>query len=126
MAGGAANIEGVVLEYFTNIFRANSGSTPELTTNTVDHRVNGEMNSQLTKIITSEEVKHVIFEMPADKSPKGLTCMIREAELRGTLTGIKISRDSSTVSHILFVDDTYIFCTGSTEEGMEVMRITGL
>ncbi|GAA0170996.1 hypothetical protein LIER_25137 [Lithospermum erythrorhizon] len=49
--------------------------------------------------------------------------MIREAEVRKALTGIQISRDSPSVSHILFVDDTFISCQASATEGNEVMRI---
>ncbi|GAA0158394.1 hypothetical protein LIER_15439 [Lithospermum erythrorhizon] len=57
------------------------------------------------------------------KMVEGLTCMIREAELRRSLTGIKISRDSPSISHILFADDTIIFCKASSVERAEIMRI---
>ncbi|GAA0160613.1 hypothetical protein LIER_17131 [Lithospermum erythrorhizon] len=54
---------------------------------------------------------------------EGLMCMLREVELRKSLTGIKISRESPSISHILFADDTMIFCKAVVEEGNEVMRI---
>ncbi|GAA0139922.1 hypothetical protein LIER_01375 [Lithospermum erythrorhizon] len=54
---------------------------------------------------------------------KGLSSMIREAELMKSLSGIKISRESPSISHILFVDDTIIFGKASRNEGAEIMRI---
>ncbi|GAA0153208.1 hypothetical protein LIER_11504 [Lithospermum erythrorhizon] len=53
------------------------------------------MNHQLTRVITSEEVKNTVFDMPADKSlgpDEGLTCMIREAEVRKALTGDEVMK----------------------------------
>ncbi|GAA0149554.1 hypothetical protein LIER_36952 [Lithospermum erythrorhizon] len=102
--------------HFDSIFRANDHSNPELATRTVNHQVSEEMNQQLTRVVTCEEVKRVVFEMPADKSPgpdEWLTCMIREAKDRKTIRGIKISRDSPSVSHILFADDTFIFLSSN-------------
>ncbi|GAA0186350.1 hypothetical protein LIER_33638 [Lithospermum erythrorhizon] len=49
--------------------------------------------------------------------------MLREAEERKTLSGIKIARESPSVSHILFADDTLLFCKASVAEGLEVMRV---
>ncbi|GAA0143480.1 hypothetical protein LIER_04153 [Lithospermum erythrorhizon] len=53
---------------------------------------------------------------------EGLTCMLRDAEIKKGLTGIKISRESPKINHILFTDDTMIFCKANKEEGNEVMR----
>ncbi|GAA0175043.1 hypothetical protein LIER_28300 [Lithospermum erythrorhizon] len=47
------------------------------------------MNHQLTRAITSEEVRRVVFEMPVDKSPgpdEELTSMLRAAEERKALS----------------------------------------
>ncbi|GAA0145075.1 hypothetical protein LIER_42842 [Lithospermum erythrorhizon] len=74
------------------------------------------MNRQLTRVITSEEVKRDVFEMPADKSlglDEELICLLREAEMKKGLTAIKISRESPIISHILFADDTMIFYKAS-------------
>ncbi|GAA0141496.1 hypothetical protein LIER_02628 [Lithospermum erythrorhizon] len=49
--------------------------------------------------------------------------MIREAELRKSLSGIKITRKSPSISHILFADDTIIFGKALRNEGAEIMRI---
>ncbi|GAA0144865.1 hypothetical protein LIER_36028 [Lithospermum erythrorhizon] len=52
-----------------------------------------------------------------------LTCMLRAAEERGALSGIRISRESPSISHILFADDTMIFSKAGVTEGEEVTRI---
>ncbi|GAA0166060.1 hypothetical protein LIER_21307 [Lithospermum erythrorhizon] len=53
---------------------------------------------------------------------KGLTCMLHSKE-RKALTGIKISRESPSISHILFADDTMLFCKASVSESQEIMSI---
>ncbi|GAA0176209.1 hypothetical protein LIER_42041 [Lithospermum erythrorhizon] len=49
--------------------------------------------------------------------------MLREAEEWKVLTGVKISAGSPSVSHILFEDDTLIFCKATIEEGGTVILI---
>ena len=40
---------------------------------------------------------------------EGLSCMIRKAEERGDLEGVKVcSREAPTISHLLFADDSLI------------------
>jgi len=39
---------------------------------------------------------------------EGLSCMIRGAEERGDLEGVKVCRDAPMVSHLLFADDSLI------------------
>ncbi|GAA0176383.1 hypothetical protein LIER_29387 [Lithospermum erythrorhizon] len=62
-------IKEVVLHYFENIFRANEVCQPDNVLGVVSGRVTSEMNQQLTKRISCELVKKVVFEMPPDKSP---------------------------------------------------------
>ncbi|GAA0174293.1 hypothetical protein LIER_27715 [Lithospermum erythrorhizon] len=49
--------------------------------------------------------------------------MLREAEERKGLTGIKISRESPSISHILCADDTMIFCKANGSEAVEIVSI---
>ncbi|GAA0185648.1 hypothetical protein LIER_32936 [Lithospermum erythrorhizon] len=66
---GSTEVENLVLDYFKDMFSANVNCDPDITIGAVDHRVTEEMNNRLTRKVTSEEVKRVLFEMPADKSP---------------------------------------------------------
>ncbi|GAA0143650.1 hypothetical protein LIER_35780 [Lithospermum erythrorhizon] len=63
---GTAEVEEVVLDYFGDMFKANDNCDPDVTMDTVDRKVTEEMNSRLTKKVTSEEVKRAVFEMSAD------------------------------------------------------------
>ncbi|KAF7153626.1 hypothetical protein RHSIM_Rhsim01G0011800 [Rhododendron simsii] len=42
--------------------------------------------------------------------------MLRKAELRKSIHGIRINRGSPPVSHLLFADDTMVFCKASRKE----------
>ncbi|GAA0170143.1 hypothetical protein LIER_24472 [Lithospermum erythrorhizon] len=59
------------------IFSSNSVCHPQKATQSVDHRVTKEMNLQLTRVVTSEEDKRAVFEMPVEKSPEpdGMTVL---------------------------------------------------
>ncbi|GAA0153263.1 hypothetical protein LIER_43218 [Lithospermum erythrorhizon] len=54
---------------------------------------------------------------------EGLTYMTRKAEERKALTGVKISKESPSISHIRFADDTMLFCKASARESQMVIRI---
>ncbi|GAA0163636.1 hypothetical protein LIER_19450 [Lithospermum erythrorhizon] len=54
---------------------------------------------------------------------EGLTCMLHNAEERKTLSGVKISRASPSITHVRFADDTMLFCKASVGEGKEIMRV---
>ncbi|GAA0139421.1 hypothetical protein LIER_35086 [Lithospermum erythrorhizon] len=54
---------------------------------------------------------------------EGLTSMLRMMEARRALTGLKIRRGSPSVSHILFAEDTFVFCRATVEEGETFMQI---
>lgn len=39
---------------------------------------------------------------------EGLSCMIKKAEERGELNGVKVCREAPIISHLLFTDDPLI------------------
>lgn len=47
---------------------------------------------------------------------EGLSSLIRKAEERGLLHGIKICRGAPIISHMLFTDDSIIFCKATKSE----------
>jgi len=47
---------------------------------------------------------------------KGLSSLIRDAKTEGVLTGTKVCRQAPSVSHLLFVDDCFLFFKANTEQ----------
>ncbi|KAL0406466.1 UNVERIFIED_CONTAM: putative mitochondrial protein [Sesamum latifolium] len=45
-----------------------------------------------------------------------LSCLIQDAENRGRLTGVAVARNAPRVSHLLFADDTLVFCEATKEQ----------
>lgn len=41
---------------------------------------------------------------------KGLSEMLRKAEMRSAIHGLRICRGGPPISHLLFADDTLVFC----------------
>ncbi|GAA0143479.1 hypothetical protein LIER_04152 [Lithospermum erythrorhizon] len=74
---GESRVEVEVLRYFNELFSANIVCHPDKATQSVDHRVTDEMNRQLTRAVTSEEVKRAMFKMLADifPGPDGMTVL---------------------------------------------------
>ncbi|KAK2362016.1 hypothetical protein QL285_087113 [Trifolium repens] len=54
---------------------------------------------------------------------EGLTALIRQAENRGNLHGIKICRKAPTISHLLFVDDCFLFFKAPVNEATVLKNI---
>ncbi|GAA0168700.1 hypothetical protein LIER_23359 [Lithospermum erythrorhizon] len=72
-------------------------------------------------------ISHEVLLERQEESGKETPCrrILREVEERKVLNGIRISRESPSISHILFADDTMIFCKAKVEEGIDVRRILG-
>jgi ribonuclease HI len=47
---------------------------------------------------------------------EGLSMMLRRAELEGRITGLNIIRGGTRISHLLFADDSLLFCRSSIME----------
>ncbi|KAL0444326.1 UNVERIFIED_CONTAM: putative mitochondrial protein [Sesamum latifolium] len=47
---------------------------------------------------------------------KALSCLIQQAERQGELQGIKISQEAPSISHLLFADDTLLFCEATAAQ----------
>ncbi|KAL0378315.1 UNVERIFIED_CONTAM: hypothetical protein Sradi_3137000 [Sesamum radiatum] len=57
---------------------------------------------------------------------KAFSSLIRRAEIVGELQGIAVSRHASRVSHLLFANDTLIFCQATTEAFSCVQQILSI
>ncbi|KAL0405328.1 UNVERIFIED_CONTAM: hypothetical protein Slati_3846700 [Sesamum latifolium] len=76
------------------------------------------MNDELTKPFTPEEITQALKQMHPLKSPgpdEAFSGLIRKAEKEGAIQGVAVSRSTHTVSHILFAEDTLIFCQATKE-----------
>lgn len=47
---------------------------------------------------------------------EGLTALLKRAEARGDIHGIKVSRGAPTISHLLFADDCFLFFRATSRE----------
>ena len=56
---------------------------------------------------------------------EGLSALLRKAREAGVLKGIKSSRHGVWVSHLLFADDSLLFCQATMEEGQRLLQLLG-
>jgi hypothetical protein len=89
---------------------------------TVDYSI--LVNNNTTKPITpsrglrqGDTLSPYLFIICAEE----LSCLIKQAEARGEIHGVKICRNAPIVSHLLFADDCFLFFTASNAEA-EVMK----
>lgn len=54
---------------------------------------------------------------------EGLSSVIRRAESRGDLHGVKIYRGASIIYHLLFVDDSFLFLQANDRECAALKKI---
>ncbi|GAA0147260.1 hypothetical protein LIER_36485 [Lithospermum erythrorhizon] len=123
---GVEKVEEIVLQYFSIVFGANQDTQLELATHLDSYNflINGAPKDFIRPsrgIRQGDPLSPYLFLLCVE----GLTCMLREFEERRALTGIKISRDSPSVSHILFGDGTIIFYKATVAEWAEIKRILG-
>ncbi|KAL0411083.1 UNVERIFIED_CONTAM: hypothetical protein Slati_3698000 [Sesamum latifolium] len=84
----------------------------------IESRVTPAINETLLRPYTSEEIVQALKQMHPLKSPgpdESFSILIREAESTEHLQGIAVSRQASRISHLLFADDTLIFCQATVE-----------
>lgn len=48
------------------------------------------------------------------------------AEVNGKISGVKISRGSPRITHVMYADDLVIYCKASEEEALEVISCLNL
>uniref|UniRef100_A0A803NTG1 Reverse transcriptase n=1 Tax=Cannabis sativa TaxID=3483 RepID=A0A803NTG1_CANSA len=53
----------------------------------------------------------------------GLSLLIKDYERLGKVRGFKVARGAPIISHMLFADDTYVFCKANEEAACNVMEL---
>lgn len=51
---------------------------------------------------------------------EGLSALLRKYETQKWIHGIKVCRNAPSVSHLLFADDSYLFCKASEDEALRM------
>ncbi|XP_060965604.1 uncharacterized protein LOC133034522 [Cannabis sativa] len=61
--------------------------------------------------------------IPSRGLRQGFSALLRDFEKRGRLHGCKVARGAPMVSHMLFTDDSYIYCQASEEGALSMMEL---
>ncbi|XP_074346940.1 uncharacterized protein LOC141685753 [Apium graveolens] len=71
--------------------------------------------------LVSYTITHGFREMgPVVPSREGLPALLRKYEAQKWIHGIKVCRNAPSVSHLLFADDSYLFCNSSENEALRM------
>lgn len=57
---------------------------------------------------------------------EGLSSLLRQAEDKGEITGLKLARNAPSISHLLFVDNSLLFLKASTKTLESIKSIFSL
>ncbi|XP_060972577.1 uncharacterized protein LOC115717978 [Cannabis sativa] len=54
---------------------------------------------------------------------EGLSSLLHRYEMNGSIRGCKVARGAPVVSHMLFVDDSYVYCKATKQEASNVLSL---
>ncbi|KAL0463165.1 UNVERIFIED_CONTAM: hypothetical protein Slati_0204100 [Sesamum latifolium] len=106
------------------IKRLKDGSAIDEILSTVEPRVTDTMNESFLQPFSADEVIKSLNQMHPYKlsgPDEVFSSKISQAERTRPLKGVAVSRGASRVSHLLFADDTLIFCQ-ATKEALECVH----
>ena len=57
---------------------------------------------------------------------EGLSALIRYYEAKRWISGVRVCRQTPAITHMLFADDSYLFCKANTKEAKRIMEMLRL
>lgn len=84
--------------------------------------INGEPKGRITLLRglrQGDPISPYLFLLCAE----GLTAMLKKEEAARNNKGVAVCRGAPRISHLLFADDSIIFCRATAEEGSRVLKV---
>ncbi|XP_023917793.1 uncharacterized protein LOC112029335 [Quercus suber] len=84
--------------------------------------INGELRGRISPtkgLRQGDPISPYLFLLCSE----GLSTMLKREETMGRIKGVSVCRGAPQVSHLLFTDDSIIFCRPSVGEGQRVMKV---
>ncbi|XP_075653649.1 uncharacterized protein LOC142624031 [Castanea sativa] len=81
--------------------------------------INGEPKAPTQGIRQGDPLSPYLFLLCAE----GVSMLLRKARETGVLKGIKSSQHGVWVSHLLFADNSHLFCQATMEEGQRLLQL---
>ena len=91
-----------------------------LNTSSFSFNINGEVRGFVRPsrgIRQGDPISPYLFIICAE----GLSNLLKQAQRKGVITGLKICKEGPSISHLLFADDSLLFCKA---DKMQVTKMT--
>uniref|UniRef100_A0A803Q1V1 Reverse transcriptase n=1 Tax=Cannabis sativa TaxID=3483 RepID=A0A803Q1V1_CANSA len=119
---GKEDLTQVICSYYDQLFASESVHSDSLqfVLNAIPPTINMTMNQSLVAPFSSAEVFAALQSMSPDESPgsDGMSAM----EAKGHLKGLCLTRSAPSASHLLFADDSLLFCQATEQSALAIKR----
>ncbi|XP_024164202.1 uncharacterized protein LOC112171222 [Rosa chinensis] len=120
-------IQRLLMSYFQQVFSTKGYDNEALSAviQATPVKVTKEMNEDLMRPYTDEEIKGALFQMHPSKSsgPDGLSALIAQAVNNNRIQGLTMCHTAPTLHHLFFADDGFLFGTTNVAECISYRNI---